>query len=267
LSSFNDNTPNNVAPGNTFRSKLPYLLPLLFMIAALPFLLINQMPGNDVAGRYAPMAEAFASGEWKLAFHPRFGLLFPIISGTTAFITQLDGFRSCQLASLLMYVLAAYPLYGIFKMLFDSDAALKGMILYLACSHLLRIPLEGLRDSGKTLGFVLAVYGIIYLLQNRHKLHGYIAVALGSALLTMLRGDGALTALMLLMIMMTLDAAMHHWRIFRSILAGAIFLLLIVPQLIYVCKLTGYPVPEMRHAQLLKKMQLPALTTPELELP
>ena len=37
---------------------------------------------SDVACRYAPMADEFARGNWELAFHPRFGVLFQVLAGS-----------------------------------------------------------------------------------------------------------------------------------------------------------------------------------------
>lgn len=39
--------------------------------------------------RYAPMADAFAAGDWFHAFHPRFGALFSVLTGLFATL----GFR------------------------------------------------------------------------------------------------------------------------------------------------------------------------------
>ena len=41
---------------------------------------------TDTACRYAPMAEAFAEGNWSEAFHPRFGVGFPVIAGLIRFV-------------------------------------------------------------------------------------------------------------------------------------------------------------------------------------
>ena len=225
------------------------------------------MPVDDVAARYAPMAEAAAAGNWRWAFHPRFGMFFPLLSGSIVKLTGANGFRGCQIAALLLFTLSSYPLYGLAIKLFNRAIAIKTMLLCLFCSHLLRFSMEGLRDSGKMLGFALAVYGLICVYQERNRCLGYVYTALGSVLLTLIRGDGALIAMMLLLLMLVLDWRGHNWKIRRSAAAVLLFFILLLPQLLYICRQTGYPVPELRHAQILKKLQIPALCQPELELP
>ena len=249
------------------RQKMILLLPILFLLLHLPLLYLNCLPCNDTALRYAPMAEAFANGNFACAFHPRFGLFFPIWSGCTAFITQLDGFRSCQIASLLLFILTAYPIYGIACKLFDRITACRAMLLYLLSSHLLRTAVEGLREPGKALGFMLAVYGVLSVYTRQERYAGYFLTACGCAILTTIRGDGALIALILFIWMVVLEIRHSGIKFYRSLLAGLVMFLLITPQLVYVCKLTGYPVPDVRCSMLLKKLNVPVLTTPDLELP
>ena len=101
-----------------------YLLPLLFMAVNLPLLWLNSMPVDDVAARYAPMAEAVAAGNWRWAFHPRFGMFFPLLSGSIVKLTGANGFRGCQIAALLLFTLSSYPLYGLAIKLFNRAIAI-----------------------------------------------------------------------------------------------------------------------------------------------
>ncbi len=228
---------------------------------------INLVPPDDVAARYAPMAEAFRDGNWEYAFHPRFGLLFPTTAGSIAWITGCSGFRSCQIAAVLFFALAAFPLYAIFKNLFGLRVALLGTFLYLICSHLLRLAFEGLRDDAKTLGTALAVYGLLIVLRHVNRKAAWISLSAGTAMLTILRGDGAFFALTLFAIACTIEWYNTRKIPFRTITSFALFLLFITPQLIYTAQAVGYPVPECRHAKILKDMGIKPVCRPQMELP
>lgn len=65
----------------TIRPGMLFVAALLLTV--LPVLLTGQ-PMRDVAARYAPMARAFAEGDWAFAFHPRIPPLFPLFAGVLA---------------------------------------------------------------------------------------------------------------------------------------------------------------------------------------
>ncbi len=237
------------------------------LLLNLALLWVNPLPGNDVAGRYAPMAEQFAGGHWRYAFHPRFGLLFPALSGALVWLTGLDGFRGCQMAALLLFTLAAPVWYGVFRRVWDERTALAGVVFYFLSSHLLRTVLEGLREPGKALGFALAVYGVIVIFQQPRRWAGYGALSVGGAILTLIRGDGALCALLLLGVGAALEIRRRRAWPWRSLAAALGLLALTAPQLGYNLYVLGYPVPECRHALLLKQWGMPPLKKPLTELP
>ena len=138
------------------------LLPLCGLLALGALLWLNPVPADDTATRYAPMAQAFAAGDWFYAFHPHSGVFFPALSGGIAWLTGLDGFRACQVAALLLWATAAIPLYGIvLKLWGDRRIALLAELLYLAASHLQRYVYDGLRDNGRSLGLFLLVLGLL----------------------------------------------------------------------------------------------------------
>lgn len=53
------------------------LLPLCGLLILGTLLWLNPIPADDTATRYAPMAQAFAEGDWLYAFHPHSGVFFP----------------------------------------------------------------------------------------------------------------------------------------------------------------------------------------------
>ena len=60
------------------QSKYTILLAIIAFGLCLPMILFDNLIVRDVATRYAPMAEAFARGDWHNAFHHRIPPLFTI---------------------------------------------------------------------------------------------------------------------------------------------------------------------------------------------
>ena len=61
-------------------------------IVAILAVLFYPVENPDCAARYALMAEAFARGDWYESFHPRFCVLFQVLTGSLTWPSQ----RSCQ---------------------------------------------------------------------------------------------------------------------------------------------------------------------------
>ncbi|PWM82040.1 MAG: hypothetical protein DBX90_06470, partial [Lentisphaerae bacterium] len=76
---------------------------LLALALGLGLAAINVFPAPDVATRYAPMAEAFAAGEWKYAFHPRIPMLHQTLAGCFCWLFGISGFAGCRLAAVLVF--------------------------------------------------------------------------------------------------------------------------------------------------------------------
>ena len=228
---------------------------------------LNTMPCNDVATRYAPLAEEFAKSNFQNAFHPRFGIFFSGLAGMIVYLTELDGFRACQAAAIILYLLAAFPVYWLTCRIWNKRVATYNVVLYLMYSHLLRLAWEGLRDTGKTLGFMLMSYGIITIAQEYSKKRGYLSLAIGGAILVTIKGDGALIALFIFMLVFILEFKQCYLKIWRTYVAIVLCILIISPQLIYNAYLLGYPVPEVRHAQLLKRLGVTPLKKMIVEYP
>lgn len=103
--------------------KQEIFLPLLMVVSfvcGLALCTLNIIPANDTCTRYAPMAQAFAEGNFKFAFHPMYGTLFQALSGSICYLFSLNGFRACQLAALLLWWISIIPIYKIFKCVFDK---------------------------------------------------------------------------------------------------------------------------------------------------
>lgn len=148
--------------GTSFLKRIPVIVYLALGASAIAavFAALNPLLAPDTICRHAPMAEAFAHGNWAEAFHPRFGVGFPIVSGLACLI-GLDGLSaSCVVAS-LAWGLAILPVYGIARRAFDERTAWFAVILYILCPQMLIWSVRGLREPFKVLGILLAVEAIL----------------------------------------------------------------------------------------------------------
>lgn len=116
---------------------------------------------SDSVARYAPMAEAFAHGDWSLAFHPRFGVLFQVLSGCVVLLTGIDGARSLQIVGFGFLSLSIVPIWCIARRLFGVRIAWLSVVLLFFGDDFFRYALDGLRDSGKCLAFALLGLGAV----------------------------------------------------------------------------------------------------------
>lgn len=115
----------------------------------------------DMVIRYAPMADAFARGEWFYAYHPRFGVLFMTLSGSVAWLTGLDGIRACQITAIGLLALSAVPVWCMVKALYGERAAWFAVVLDLLAIEVFVYAIDGLRDTGRTLGMALCAFAFV----------------------------------------------------------------------------------------------------------
>lgn len=116
---------------------------------------------SDTLARYAPMADHFARGEWALAFHPRFGVLFEVLCGCSAKVLGVPGDLATQFVSLGFLSLSVVPLWFLLRKLFDPGIAWWTVALMLVNDDFSRYAMDGLRDTGKCLGFALVGFGMV----------------------------------------------------------------------------------------------------------
>ena len=116
---------------------------------------------SDSITRYAPMADAFARGDWRLAFHSRFGVLFQVVSGGLVWLTGMSGEHAIQVAGIGFVALAGVPLFFMTKRIFGATVAWWALALLFANDEMTRHAMDGLRDPGKCLAFALMGYGAV----------------------------------------------------------------------------------------------------------
>lgn len=131
------------------RRHVPLVFAILWVVLAALFALVYPTTSSDTLSRYAPMAEAFARGEWVQAYHPRFGVLFPTLSGVFAWLLPIDGVQATQIAGTLFWVAAAYLAWLLASRLFDERTGLFAAILVFISPELSNYAMDGLREGGK----------------------------------------------------------------------------------------------------------------------
>ena len=76
---------------------------------------LNYLPLRDVATRYAPMAEAFAEGNWDYAFHPRVPPLQVICGGIIAWLFNCNGFIALKITSAIWFTASIFMCFALFN--------------------------------------------------------------------------------------------------------------------------------------------------------
>jgi len=169
------------------RPSLIVILTLVVSAIAAVLAVCNPVVAPDTVCRYAPMAEAFAHGNWTDSFHPRFGVGFPVIAGCLVFITHLDGLLACSAVSTFAWAMGMLPLFGIAKKVFDERTAWFAAILYIICPQMLLWGLKGLREPFKALGVLLALEAVFK--AGEGKWSNVVRAAIGMALMAWFKAD------------------------------------------------------------------------------
>ncbi len=205
---------------------------------------------TDVFVRYAPMAEAFAVGNWSEAFHPRFGVGFQVITGLLVFLSGgfLDGWDACLLVSSLALLLSLFPLFRLLKRVFDEATAWAGVLLVVICPQILLWVARGLRESFRMLGLLL-LCDAIFACKDQAKGRGLLSASLGTIILCSIRVDTILAAFFLIGVYFLVDRFSK-----RSIFLGLIALLAIQPTSFLVWKWTGWWMPAIQYVGIIQKI-------------
>lgn len=218
---------------------------LTALLISLPGVLLNDVPLRDVAQRYAPMADAFASGNFAYAFHPGVPMLHPFLAGCVSFLTGCSGFAATKIVSMLFFALAAVPLVALMRRVYGSNVAIGAGYLYLITAPLIRLSFSGLREMEKCFLILLAAYALVHIYQERSRWSGYLwaGVAAGLAVLTRVELIlcGALTAFFVI----RLEAETRKLPV-RSFCMCLTAFLLSLPAFILNWKTVGAVVPDSR---------------------
>ncbi len=238
--------------GSPFRFGPPLLFFALTIVVCLPLLWWNDIPQRDVAARYAPMAEAFASGDFLYAFHPRTGFCHTVFAGSLAWLFSCDGFMAAKISSLIFMALGVFPLYGLARRIYSERVAVFSLFAYVLSSQVMRLAYSGLRDSCKVFFILLAAYGLIVIFQERKRLSGYLLLAAAAAGGVLTRGDLVVFMSALFFWGLVLEYALNRFP-GRSLAGSLLAFALCLPSIFLHEWTVGAAVPEMRFAVLFEK--------------
>ena len=239
------------AAGRIGDAAVPWTVFFAMWLLLIPALLLYDFPLRDVADRYAPMAESFAAGAWRYAFHPRVTPLLPVLAGMIAGFLGCGGAAACQIAGALIFTCGVFPLWGACRTIYGKTAALWTVLLYAGCAALFRLGYYGTREPCGVFGVILLLYAAAELRTHPGKSRGYAVFAVAEAILLLSRGDLAAFAVIAFSALFAYDWIVHR-HCLRSLGTGVAILLLVSPVLVYNCRMIGYPVPEIRHVPAFK---------------
>ena len=237
--------------------KKPWGIFCLALLLLVPLLLLADIPQRDVLSRYAPMARAIAEGDWSTAFHSRVPFGFPLLGAIVVKLFGCEGFTGVKIVSVLCFALTVFPLWKIFRRVFDETTARTGCVLLVFCSYWLRLASGGLRESAKLLFLAWTVYGLLCLCRKRRRLKGYLIAGCGCGAMAAIRDDSLLAGAAIGVALLILEV--HGTRRFpwRSCVAGMAGAVILFPGLWINYQLTGYSVPSGRLIGMAEKVMKP----------
>lgn len=229
------------------------LLTVSFLIEGLFF--FAPIGGWDVLVRYAPMAEAFAAGDWVDAYHPRFCVLFQVLTGTTVKLLGVSGLQACQIVAILFWGFSFPALWAVLRRVFGDLTAYIGALFLFLSVDLFLYAADGWRDDCRILPILLMVLAFRYLLSSDAKertLKASLAMAAAQVLSITLRVDclpistiilGAfVVAALVRRNVIVLIAPVLAWVLSVGVVCGAVYWR------------TGWFVPSPRYIRLIEGM-------------
>lgn len=202
---------------------------------------------TDTLGRYAPMAEAFAAGEWSEAFHPRFGVGMSVLTGIACWASSLDGLSSCAMVSSAAWAIGALFVWRIADRVFGASTAWFAFVLYLVCPQILLWGFEGLREPFKTLGVLMMTDALLGCVGRMSR--WWVAASLGAVILISFKPDAiALCGCFIL-------AYGFVERLGRGFVAVVVTATVALqPMCLLTWKWTGYWVPSVQFVTIFKRL-------------
>lgn len=224
-----------------------YLITAIVSVAVVIFAANFPLLSTDTACRYAPMAEAFAEGNWVESFHPRFGVGLQFLAGTLVFLTGMDGYAACAVMASLAWALCLIPLFHVADRVFDRKTAWLAVVCFLVFPQALIWSLKGLREPFKMLGVLLAADALVSLVKR----DGGVVIKGMSAvfLLICFKVDAVLLAFLLVVSMLAVDRLGR-----RSLSVAGTALLALQPMCWLVYYWQGWWVPAPQYIHIIRRM-------------
>lgn len=225
-----------------------------FVLAALAFhlsLLWACYPycsGADPVARYAPMADAFAVGNWGAVFHPRFCYVFQVLTGCMVWLTGIRGDVACQVIAMVFWCLSALPLFYLVRRVYDDRAAWISVAILLLIPELQVLAIEGMRDDVRIFPTLLMTLGGVMLLQENKDLYTWkpaVCLSVGMLMTIGLRVDCIMTSSLFVIFVAIACLLKHRYYSLIAALAGYVISLLINCWIVYSYTNWFLPVPHL----------------------
>lgn len=218
------------------------------LVVATLSVLFYPVENPDCAARYAPMAEAFARGDWYESFHPRFCVLFQVLTGFLVWLSGCSGVVACQIVSAAFLGAALIPYWYVMRRVFNDDR-----IAWLSLGILLVIPrisgdaMNGLRDTGRILALAMWVLGVLRMIGEQR---GTLLQAAGLFILVSLKIDCFLPAALMCLFSVVLAIRRRLWL--PAVLSPLSFFSAAAAVSAMVWAYTGWFVPAPQYIAFLK---------------
>lgn len=233
-------------------------------LIALAGILFNQDLKNDVAHIYARQVREFAAGNWEAGL---FHLTPPLMIALGGLLVKLGlpAFGALKLVSTAFFLGGLWPLARLLRRLVPEALVGWGCLLYALNSQLLRGAPTGLLDPAKVF-FLLWLAELVLRHADRGAGRWRTAALCGVAMagLALSRAEGIFflpllwAGLVLLPPWQFADLrrllADRGAHLARAAAATAVTLLLCLPQMLYIHRLTGIPALESRQVTLFKTL-------------
>jgi hypothetical protein len=218
------------------------------LIVATLSVLFYPVENPDCSARYAPMAEAFARGDWYEAFHPRFCVLFQILTGSLVWLLGCSGVTACQIVSAVFLGFAVVPYWHIMRRIFKDDR-----VAWIALGIMLVIPrvsgdaMNGLRDTGRILAIAMWILGFLNMLDLKR---GVLLQTLGVFIMVTLKIDCFVPAAVMSLLSVAFAFRRRLWNGVISIPVAFVLATLAVCTMVW--SYTGWFVPAPQYISFLK---------------
>lgn len=229
-----------------FQLRLLLAVTAAIAVAVAVFAAWCPLYATDTLCRYAPMAEAFAAGDWSEAFHPRFGVGMSVVSGILCFL-GLNGLSACAVASTLAWALGSVPLWCIAARVFDRRTAWFAFALYFLCPQIAIWGVKGLREPFKVLGVLTMAWSVFMCRDCGWR--ALAAAAAGTALMVEFKPDAIpLCGLLVLAFAVADRFRRRSWALFAFAAAA------LQPMCLLTYAWTGYWLPASQYVPVFVRL-------------
>ena len=231
--------------------KFLLLITLLYLITVSVSIWLHKLPVRDMAHRYIPMAEAFAAGDFRFAFHPRIPPLQPVSGGIVAFFTGADGFLALKIASALWAFAGGVLIYLLFRELYPRKRYIPvaGTLLYIFFPYMFHLAYSGLRESAKGSILILLALGLVKIRRNCRAPLGFLLTGIGAGLAPLVRAEMLAVGTFCLFVAGVFECSGSKLP-WRTAAASAIAAALCFPSILANSVFYHAAMPDVRFAQL-----------------